>query len=138
LPDELIDSDGDGMPDGWEQAHNLNPNLNDAGEDPDHDGMTNYQEFIAGTNPRDANDFLRLQPLVATGAAGSQMVVLGFEARSNKTYTIVYRNTAEGTGWTNLVNVGFATTNRFVTFTDTLQTNASTRFYRLASPRVPK
>ena len=45
-----IDSDGDGLPDGWEQAYLLGlqsgPN-----DDPDHDGLVNRDEFRLGTNP---------------------------------------------------------------------------------------
>ena len=47
------DTDGDGIPDGWEVAHGLNPLVNDAGEDPDDDGVTNYQEYQGNTNPFD-------------------------------------------------------------------------------------
>ena len=34
-------SQGNGIPDAWEDAHNLNKLVNDAGLDPDHDGFTN-------------------------------------------------------------------------------------------------
>ena len=43
------DTDGDGMPDGWEVANGLNPSANDAGLDKDGDGLTNIQEYQIGT-----------------------------------------------------------------------------------------
>jgi len=46
------DTDEDGMPDGWEVTHALNPLVDDSGGDPDGDGNTNLQEYLAGTNPR--------------------------------------------------------------------------------------
>jgi len=50
------DSDNDGMPDGWEVDHALNPLVNDAKLDPDKDGWTNLQEYQNNTDPhkRDA------------------------------------------------------------------------------------
>ena len=50
-----LDSDGDGMPDWWEIAHGLDPydaeGENGAYGDPDQDGLNNYSEYLAGTNP---------------------------------------------------------------------------------------
>ena len=48
----LADTDGDGMPDGWEIAHGLNPRVNDANDDADLDGLTNLEEYLAGTDPQ--------------------------------------------------------------------------------------
>jgi len=53
LDDEnCIDADGDGMPNVWEIANNLNPqDPSDAPLDPDADDLTNLEEYLAGTNP---------------------------------------------------------------------------------------
>ncbi|MGQ4892007.1 MAG: FG-GAP-like repeat-containing protein [Candidatus Njordarchaeia archaeon] len=46
------DSDGDGLPDGYEVYHGLDPlNPSDAFMDSDGDGLSNLQEFKLGTNP---------------------------------------------------------------------------------------
>src|SRR6476469_1550552 len=68
--DNSSDSDGDGIPDAWEVAHGLNPNLNDANSDPDGDGISNFKEFQKGTDP---NDFYNgTPPLLAIYAGGDQ------------------------------------------------------------------
>jgi pectate lyase len=47
------DRDQDGMPDDWEQAHQLNPtDPSDASADANHDGYTNLEDFINGLDPR--------------------------------------------------------------------------------------
>lgn len=45
------DSDGDGMPDAWEETHGLDPLSDDAGLDPDSDGLSNFEEYQAGSDP---------------------------------------------------------------------------------------
>jgi hypothetical protein len=49
------DLDSDSMPDAWEISNGLNTSINDSALDPDGDGLTNLQEFILRTNPKDAD-----------------------------------------------------------------------------------
>ncbi|MDX1952661.1 MAG: carboxypeptidase regulatory-like domain-containing protein [Verrucomicrobiota bacterium] len=56
------DSDGDGMPDAYEVANRLNPELTDRTEDKDEDGLANFDEFTRGLlagNPDTDNDGLK-------------------------------------------------------------------------------
>jgi len=45
------DDDNDGMPDDWELLYGLNPLEDDAGSDPDGDGVSNINEFNLGSAP---------------------------------------------------------------------------------------
>ena len=47
------DTDLDGIPDEWENRYELGANIDDAAQDADSDGFTNYEEYSAGTHPRD-------------------------------------------------------------------------------------
>jgi hypothetical protein len=53
------DSNGDGIPDAWELQNfgtiNIDPNA-----DPDGDGQSNLQEYLAGTNPTNGTDYLHI------------------------------------------------------------------------------
>jgi sugar lactone lactonase YvrE len=50
------DTDADQLPDGWEVDKGLNPLVDDADSDPDNDNLTNFEEYLAGSDPRDRND----------------------------------------------------------------------------------
>ncbi len=48
----FLDSEPDGMSDGWESANGLDPTVDDSAADPDADGLSNLDEFLGGTDPQ--------------------------------------------------------------------------------------
>jgi glycosidase len=67
----VTDTDGDGLPDSWETQNGFDPNDptggNGANGDPDMDAFSNLQEYLAGTDPRNANSLLRITQLTGGG-----------------------------------------------------------------------
>jgi hypothetical protein len=125
----LPDTDQDGLPDAWESAQGFKFNdPSDARADADGDGMSNLAEYIAGTNPLNPNDYLKLG-IRAGGTNGLQ-----FEAVANRTYTIQCSGSLTGS-WFNLVDVFATPTNRVETISEDF--SAATRFYRIVTPKRP-
>ena len=79
------DSDGDGLPDAWERMINRDIRKVNPQEDPDQDGMTNLQEYLAGTYALDASDGLAL---VIHGLHNGEPV-MKFTAIRGHTYTLL-------------------------------------------------
>jgi len=121
-----VDTDGDGMPDAYELANRLNPSVNDANGDLDGDGLTNYQEYLAGTNPNDFNSVFRVSRInLASG-----QVRITWNSIAGKTYTINAASQVEGP-YTPVRNVPYAGTGE--TFTDFTPSPAR-QFYRVSTP----
>jgi hypothetical protein len=87
--DPALDADGDGLPNGFEQAYGLDP-FNPTGKDGangdfDGDGVSNIDEMTAGTNPTDANSVFRI---TSTARVGSS-VLITWTTVTNKTYRVL-------------------------------------------------
>jgi len=123
----ITDTDGDGIPDQWELAHNLDPNTNDAGLDPDGDRMTNLEEYVAGTDPRDPESVLKVALVHASGW------FLEFNAVSNISYTLqICPNLSLGV-WQDWSSVAPAQTNRSMMLP--ISVLPSVNFYRATATR---
>jgi hypothetical protein len=78
------DANNDGLPDGWESLYGItNPNADDDG-----DGMSNADEFVAGTSPRDPTSFFRIKSIVSN-LSGCQIL---FDSTAGRTYRVEYRD----------------------------------------------
>jgi hypothetical protein len=121
------DRDDDGMPDTWETAFGLNPdNPSDAASDADHDGLTAYAEYRAGTDPNDAQSvfkFIHVQPHQQGG------IVVKWSSVEGKTYTLE-RSTDVLTGYA-AIQPSISAVAPENTYHDATATAATTYFYRL-------
>ncbi len=125
------DTDTDGLPDLYEIQFGTNPLVPDADQDLDGDGMNNLEEYLAGTAPDSAQSTLTLTAV----APNTGSVSLQFLAVSNRSYSVICRDTVTTEAWTVLTNLTAHPTNRFISIEQPLQ--GATRFYRLATPSLP-
>jgi hypothetical protein len=120
-----IDSDQDGMPDDWELAYGLNPfDPSDAAQDADGDGFSNYDEFVAGTNPRAGDDYLALTAPEAGG--------IRFFAAAGRSYSILACDSLVVPYWRKLKDLPPSAKGGEVSFSEPPQ--APQRYYRLITP----
>jgi hypothetical protein len=131
------DTDSDRLPDGWEVTHQLSP-VNSEGEDsnlgdPDQDGVTNFNEYQAGTDPQDPNSLLKLH----ADHLGNGIIRVTWQATSNIRYTL--ESSASGHGPYETVREWFNPQQSAPTPLEyfDLGSSESAQFYRLKAKREP-
>lgn len=129
LPDP--DSDGDGMPDSWENANGLaSGSAADANLDADHDGMTNLHEYLAGTDPQDAAS--RFTNAITRDGG---VPTVRFLARAGHSYTVQYSNSLGS--WSKLADITPPAVTGEVGVADPTAVGQTKRFYRILTPAQP-
>jgi uncharacterized repeat protein (TIGR01451 family) len=131
----LADVDGDGMWDAWETnyfgAVNTTNNAANALQDPDGDGMSNLDEYRAGTIPTNALSLLKIV-LTATNAN-----VLEFVAQTNLTYSVQSRTNFAHAVWNNMTNITSSASVRTIRVDSATSPFADERYYRVVTPLAP-
>lgn len=126
----MISTPNDGIPNAWRALYfggsgtTTNSSSYAAG-DPDHDGLSNYQEFLAGTNPTNAASVLKLtafNPNTSTNA-------VSLNSASGIVYRVQYRDDLTTGSWNILADQIIGTgTNIFLS--DPPASSLAKRFYR--------
>jgi hypothetical protein len=102
----MVDSDGDGIPDWWMNQYFGHPtgqaaDKSRANDDADGDGMTNLQEFLAGTNPTEPGSALRISTAVPQGSD----MVFTFATATNRQYVLEWTTDLSSGIWTSLPDI---------------------------------
>ena len=105
--------------------------ISGADADPDHDGMSNYAEFFAGTDPLAAASALKL----ALSPGGTNGLSLAFPAVSNKSYTLQSTSSLSKGTWQRLLDIPALPTNSPVQVP--VSPTNPTRFFRVKTPQAP-
>jgi hypothetical protein len=124
--------DTNSLPIAWELL-NFGHTGVDPNADPDGDGMSNLQEYLAGTNPNDSNSDLEITGFSAK--PGGTQTTVTWESVLMRNYYIQKRLTLQNSApWVDsglgLISPDSSTTTRAI-----IDTNAPTRFYRVQALR---
>ncbi len=130
----LSDWDGDGMPNAWEDAEFGNQ-TNAGSADNDKDGMQNWEEYIANTDPTNAADYLKL----VFSSSTSTGVVIRFQTKTARKYFVDYNNqTLSNPSWVLATTNGLNGTGNVYEWLDNGTLTApnpltlTSRFYRIS------
>jgi len=129
------DTVGDGISDAWRlkyfgSATTTNATSCAAG-DPDTDGTSNYNEYVADTNPTNALSYFRIESITSEPSP-----TVSFTSSASRVYHLYYRTNLSSGSWTNVPTQTDVTGNGgTATLTDPSATDTE-RFYRLGV-RVP-
>lgn len=133
-----LDADGSGLPIAWELTYfgttGVNPNA-----DPDHDGMSNYQEYLAGTDPNNPNSVFRITAesvffssggLGGPGGSSEAIATLTWNSVPTRYYYIQTTPSLSSPVWTDS-GLGLITPTSTSTVRDFADPDAPMRFYRV-------
>ncbi|MGD0649781.1 MAG: fibronectin type III domain-containing protein [Verrucomicrobiia bacterium] len=127
------DGNGDALPDVWQVQYFGSVNSLNAAPtaDPDGDGMSNLQEYLAGTDPTNSLSVLRITAIAQEGDDMRVTWTMG----NGKTNALQATAGDDGGGFTNTFTDLFIVTNTVGTVTNYLDaggaTNSPARYYRV-------
>jgi subtilisin family serine protease len=123
----MVDTDANGLPDWWELQYFSHLTGTDPNADADHDGSSNLAEWLAGTNPTNANSCLRLKALPSNN---TNAFVVSWPSVAGKYYRLE-RATNLLIGFNSVVHTNIAATAPTNIEADTTILPGNTRFYRV-------
>jgi sugar lactone lactonase YvrE len=122
--DRSLSSWNDGIPDWWRLLYfgTVSNLLSAANLDPDGDGASNWQEYVAGTNPQDPASVLQLFPVAN--------FTIQWPSVPGKTYALETSTSLFSTNWT-VLSTNLPGTGQTMQIQDTNLPAPPARFYRV-------
>ena len=119
---------------GWKPSGTVcgTPGSADRISDTDQDGLSDYDEWLAGTDPLQPQSVFSITAGGFTGGIYSGT----FEGLAGKTYTVQYSDSLTPGSWLKLTDFAPAA-DGIIVFTDTPPLAAVHRFYRTITPAMP-
>lgn len=128
----LKDSDGDGMPDEWEEANGTNKNKYDANEDANGDGYTNIETYINSLARK--SDYMMPPTNVKAKLADESTVVLTWANSDDGVEKTIVEQSEDGNNYTQIASLEHGET----TYTVSQLTPKQVYFFRLKSIKGDK
>jgi hypothetical protein len=120
-----------GLPIAWLLSNFGTTNVN-ANADPDHDGSSNMQEYLVGTDPNNANSSLRIT--AGSFSPGGTNATLTWNSAPTRFYYIEKTRSLSSPVWVDS-GLGLTTPDGSSTVRSFTDTNAPMRFYRVRAVR---
>lgn len=125
ISNQPADSDGNGLPDAWEMAHFGRLGV-DPQADPDRDGLSNRQEYVAGTDPSDPQSAFRFIAVTHEPPSG---VLVQWASVADRSYTLL--RSTELLGAYTIVSSNLVATPPVNSFRDPSAGSTGSFFYKL-------
>jgi hypothetical protein len=133
------DTVGDGIPNAWRDLYfgdaTATNGLSCISCDPDQDGHSNGEEYLAGTDPNDPASVMRILDETVQSAGGSNHIVISWPSQAGIPYRLDWKNEAkDDTSWYSITS-RFTGTGGTLMWTDTGNETTNTftnqRYYRI-------